>query len=695
MTPALQALQNSTTPDLTVLEIFSLIGYATGAALHLYLCWMLYSRYGLRRTEHSLLGLGLSLSFFHLGNFAAEIYKLIYGSIDTGRGSWWLNSAYSVAYVAVSFLPATLAHAHFRVWSWVDERAPRRFFRPLIIASYVPLILLPWVVYQLWSTSYQDPTERLSAFLMPFIFWIVVVFIECAMIDWIIASRSRGARERKFFQVFGAALAIIGALYIVTFVLGFGDWGTLGKYLVLIAYLSSIAPTTIVAYYIYRYRTFELVIRRSFVYAILASTIMVVYIYGIRRLSVALYERYNLRAEAVEALLILVVILLAGPLRRLTDGYLQRLFAREVGLYRGLVAQVGSAASHYGELAHFVEFAERRLREALELREICIVPGAGLQGETAEVCRLAEERQLTEIEDRSLLARLGALASYSLWREGRVVGLMIVRDTAQSLTAEKREVLSVLAGHIAVAIENCQLLEEKVKLERELAERERLASLGQMAMTVAHEIKNPLSAIKSITQVMREDEQVSSEYARDLDLITSEVDRLNRSVTQLLSFSRPSVIAASSAALGEIVENVLAILRSEAEDRQVQLVSRLATDPVLNGETSAAIKEILLNLALNAVQSVKSGGAVTIESEKTEGGQLSLAVTDDGLGIPLPLRDKIFEPFFTTKQRGTGLGLAIVARRVRELDGSIRLRSPLENGPGARFELVLPLHAKT
>jgi signal transduction histidine kinase len=216
-----------------------------------------------------------------------------------------------------------------------------------------------------------------------------------------------------------------------------------------------------------------------------------------------------------------------------------------------------------------------------------------------------------------------------------------------------------------------------------------------MAATVAHEIKNPLSAIKSITQVMQEDEEVSSEYGRDLELINSEVDRLNRSVTQLLSFSRPSVVATSSAALAEIVENVLAILRSEAEDRQVQLISRLETDPLLNGETSAAIKEILLNLALNAVQSVKHGGAVTIESKKTEVGDLSLAVMDDGQGIPLTLRDKIFEPFFTTKQRGTGLGLAIVARRVRELDGSIQLRSPLENGSGARFELVLPLNAQS
>jgi signal transduction histidine kinase len=671
-------------------EILRLIGFATGAALHLYLCWMLYSRYGIRRAERSLLGLGLSVGLWHLGNFAAAIYELVFEPIDLSGRLLWLKSANTVAYVALAFLPPFLAHAHFKVWAWFDERAPRKFFRPLIIAGYLPLVLLPWAVKQLWSDPYEEPTRKLSSLLLPFILWIVFVFVECALIDWLLARRLQAERERRFFEVFGISLAVIGALFLLTFVFGLRNWGMPGRYLDLIARLSSIVPTTIIAYYIYRYRYLELIIRRSFVYAILAALIMMVYIYGIRRVSIELYERYHVNVEVMEALLILVVILLAGPLRRLTDGYLQRLFAKEVGLYRELVAQVGSAASNYGELAHFVEFAERRLGEALELSEVSIVASNSAQLEVADVCRLAEDRQLTEIEDRALLDQLKALACYPLWREGRVVGLLIVRDAPQSLTAEKREVLTVLAGHIAVAIENCQLLEEKVKLERELAQQERMASLGQMAATVAHEVKNPLSAIKSITQVMREDEDVSHEYGRDLDLITSEVDRLNRSVTQLLSFSRPTVIAASQANVSEIVESIFAILRAETDEQAVELSSHLKADPALNGEISAALKEILLNLALNAIQAVKRGGRVDVESDFTQNGHLYLAVTDDGLGIPSTLREKIFEPFFTTKQRGAGLGLAIVARRVRELDGTIRLISPVTDGRGARFELTFP-----
>src|SRR5262249_32510367 len=258
----------------------------------------------------------------------------------------------------------------------------------------------------------------------------------------------------------------IAGLFLATYVFDARLWPVLGQYLDLLAKLSSIAPAAIVAYYIYRYRYLELVIRQSFVYAALAAVVMMVYIYGIRRFSLFLDARFKVRPEAVEALLILVLMFLAGPLRRLTEGYLHRLLASEVGLYRDLVAQVGAAGASYGELAHFIEFVEKRLVDALELNEVRIIPVSGAQSEEASICRIAEERQLTEIEEPALLERLDALASYILWRESRVVGLIVIRGAPQLLTAEKREVLAVLAGHIAVAVENCQLLEEKVKLER-------------------------------------------------------------------------------------------------------------------------------------------------------------------------------------------------------------------------------------
>ncbi len=683
---AIQVAPDGTSSALTPYEVLGLIGFATGAALHLYLCWLLYHRYGIRRAEGSLLGLGASIGLWHLGNFAASIHEMI----EIEGLAWWLKGANAVSYTALALLPPLLSHAHYRIWSWFDPRAPRRLQRPLIAIGYVPLILLPWAIARMLVDPYQPPETRLEPFQLPFILWIVAVFINCALIDWRLARKVTMERERRFFEVFGATLAGIGALFLLTYVVGAREWGIFGRYLDLLARLSSLGPTTIIAYYIYRYRYLELVIRQSFVYAILAAIVMMVYLFGIRRVSLALEISYGLRADVIEALLILVLIVLAEPIRRLTNHYLGRLFKREVGLYRGLVSQVGEAAAAYGELSRFIEFAEGKLREALELEEVRIIPRTELIGEAA--ADEAEERQLTEIEERGMLERLGSLAAYALWREGRVIGLLLVRGEAQTLSAEKREVLSVLAGHIAVAIENCRLLEEKVMLERKLAQRERLASLGQMAATVAHELKNPLSAIKSIAQVMREDESVRREYGRDLELIAGEVDRLNRSVTQLLSFSRPAVVAASSTPLSRIVEQVVALTAAEAEQAGAGLEVALEADPVFPGETAPAVQEALINLVINSIQSLKPGrdGRVTIESSTSGAGAIKLSVTDTGEGISQDLQGKIFEPFFTTRQRGTGLGLAIVQRRVIEAGGTVSVTSPVRDGNGTRFDLIFP-----
>ena len=672
------------------LEIIKLVGFATGAALHLHMCWLLLMRQGIREAERLFLWLGLSIGAWHLGNFLATIHDLL--GIPGLAG--WLKAANVVGYVGLAFLPPLLIHAHLRLWDWLDERAPRGIFRPWIWAGYVPLVLLPWVVKELWREPYEPPIDRLAPLLLPFMLWFVVVCWECALIDLRLARRVEAARERRFFGRLGATLAVIGGLFLLTYVVGARGWPGVGPYFDTAARLSSLVPTATIAYYIYRYRYLGLVIRQSFIYAAFAAAVMLIYFYVIRRLGLVLEERYQLRAGAVEALLTLGLMFLAEPMRELAERYVKRLFVREVGLYRELVAQVGEAGANSGNLAHFIGFVTRRLEEALGLSRVEIFAAASPPerwGEAAEVCRLAEERRLTQVEDEALLVRLGARACDVLWREGRVVGLLVAGGEPGELTAEKREVLAVLAGHIAVALENTQLLEEKVKLERELAAHERLAALGQMAATVAHEVKNPLSAIKSIAQVMREDDAVSREYGRDLDLITGEVDRLSRSVSQLLSFSRPAAVAASSSTLGEVVANVLALLRPDLEAEALEVTLNLGADPRLDGEVAGAVKEVLLNLALNAAQASGRGGRVQIESRADAEGRLRLAVGDDGLGVPPGMREKIFEPFFTTKQRGTGLGLAIVARRVREMGGTISVESPAEDGRGARFELVLPL----
>ncbi len=251
-----------------------------------------------------------------------------------------------------------------------------------------------------------------------------------------------------------------------------------------------------------------------------------------------------------------------------------------------------------------------------------------------------------------------------------------------SLDSTKEAVLGVLTGQIAIAIENCRLVEEKVRLERELMKRERLAALGQMAATVAHEVKNPLSAIKSIVQVMREEDE-RAPRGEDLRLIVGEIDRLNRTVTQLLSFSRPALADVRPVALRNLAQMVSRLLDPDAAVAGVALRAEVRNDREVPGAAAAAIREVLINLALNAIQATPPRGSVVVTLEGTDRGA-RLEVVDSGHGIPAPLQTKVREPFFTTKQRGTGLGLAIVERRLVELGGHLEIESPLQGSEGTR-----------
>ncbi len=260
-----------------------------------------------------------------------------------------------------------------------------------------------------------------------------------------------------------------------------------------------------------------------------------------------------------------------------------------------------------------------------------------------------------------------------------------------ALTTDVRAVLEVLSGQVALTLEDYRLIEENVRLERQVAQGERLAALGQMAAAVAHEVKNPLSAIKSIAQVMREDERLSTEYARDLDLIVGETDRLNRSVTQLLNFARHAPPAGQPTHADELARGVVELFRAEAAGKNVQVELYLEAHQLLDGAQASAVRDALSNLLLNALQATPAGGRVAVEVAAGDG-ELLFAVTDGGNGVPADLQQRIWEPFFTTKQRGTGLGLAIVRKRIEDAGGRVRLAPQATGGGkrGARFELRLP-----
>src|SRR5262249_54448639 len=156
--------------------------------------------------------------------------------------------------------------------------------------------------------------------------------------------------------------------------------------------------------------------------------------------------------------------------------------------------------------------------------------------------------------------------------------------------------LRALTGPIAGTIEDCKIVEEKIQLEKALIRQEHMANLGKMAAAIAHEIKNPLSSIKTIVKVMKEGAKLHEEDQRDLGFINSEIDRLNSSIIQLLNFSRPVAESRAAVPLSEMLQNTIQFLSRERGESPVRMECRIEEGLVLEQANPDSVKEILINL---------------------------------------------------------------------------------------------------
>jgi len=671
------------------LEILQLVGYSVGALLPLWMAIQLVShRSKLTALERMLALLALTMGGWHMSNLVITLHSLF----DLGYDHWTmiLRIADTVSVVSITFAYSFLLHVHLHLWANAHSRSLTRSEQLRVYLSYLPTVFLVLAIPLLWMGEYAPMFVKLKFFVIPFAFWIAYVLGLIAITEILIARQTANRSERRIMRTLAASFVGVGIVIFAALAFGVGEGTVAGLYLKTIANLGSLLPSVLLAYYIYRYRYLEIIIEESLVVVTFAMVVLTVYVFGIRTIGDWVTQRYGVKPGLVEALLILALALVAAPFRGWLAQRFQKLFERETALYKQIVSRIGSYAGQYKDLVELFQFVEERTSEVLGLRRLKILvmdeqPHEWVMG----VLQVSRASGWLPVEDNALLTEEGFKLAYPLRREEKVAGLLAVDAAGPSLTPDARSVIATLADQVAIAIDDSRLMEENVRLERELAERERLASLGRMAATVAHEIKNPLSAIKSIAQVMREDENLNNDYARDLNLIVGETDRLSQSVTQLLSFARRESPAEQALGTEELVRSVIDLFQAQAREHGISLSCDVRSDPHLPGKCVSAVRDALSNLLLNALQSTTRGGKVSL-SASVDKAELVIGVQDTGTGVPIELREQIWEPFFTTRQRGTGLGLAIVRKRVQEVGGSASLAN-FQNGQGALFLLRVPI----
>jgi two-component system sensor histidine kinase HydH len=236
-------------------------------------------------------------------------------------------------------------------------------------------------------------------------------------------------------------------------------------------------------------------------------------------------------------------------------------------------------------------------------------------------------------------------------------------------------------------------LTEVRALRKEIARNQRLASVGRLAAGVAHEIRNPLSSIKGFATYFLQRYKDIPQDQQTAGIMIQEVDRLNRVVGQLLEFARPVALSPKPTSLKNLIDRSLKLIGDRAAEKSIRLVASIAptADEVLIDPDR--INQVLLNLYLNAIEAMQTGGKLTVSAAiRPESGQLEIHVDDTGDGIRAENLSKIFDPYFTTKSSGTGLGLAIAYNVMDAMGGALRVQS--RPGHGTRFTLAVPAAGK-
>ena len=653
-----------------------LIGFTAGTLLMLF--WMVvilgYRRQ--RNFERVFFFLCLALFLFYSGSLLAINAQIYYAEPPPSLNIF----AQALICIGLIFLPPLILHLHLE---FAETRAlgrPKTWKRITLSLAYTPVLFFLGFWFPAPDRSHgfdlAVPGYSLGPLYLSWLF--LLVLFSCGW-DRKFAADAVGRPERRFHSYLWSSLCLVLLLIAgIHWPLAHLQRETVIALVTLLA-LVPLIPLTALIYFVQRHNFLNIGKQKNLLYAVSSAFVALLYLALVRRISDWIAP--VLPPEATAAILLFLLVIFIEPLQRTLGKSLRETAQREMDLVQRVTSEIQQQARQ-GTLSHLKTFIELRVREQFGLRSV------GLQFDSerlqpATIDHGSEPRAVMPFDPRE----------YPIFQNGRQIGVLHAEPHGAGISGDTAAALEFLCEQLPAAFELCRLIEEKLQLERELAERERMAALGQMAASISHNLKNPLGSIKTILQVQIESRDLPENFLHESKMVLEEVNRLSAKLNQLLQFSRPAILGQSVEArcdAGEVLREVTEVLRPEADRRGVSLDRPAIAEPMPAAIGKEALNDILTNLLVNALDAVSPEGHIRVSATQSNG-HCSLTVEDDGPGIPPDLQEKILQPFFTTKSQGTGLGLAIVARRVAEAKGHLDCQSPVHTGRGTRFQVCLPV----
>jgi len=495
--------------------------------------------------------------------------------------------------------------------------------------------------------------------------------------------------------------------------------------------------TLIFAYAMIRYRLLdiEIVLKRSLIYALLLLLLLLPCYFLVVWGQLAAFGTISYNFSLSTLVLLIVVGFIFPKMRFRTEEALERaLFQRRVD-YRETLLRSSKEMVSIVDIEQLSNRLVRTVARALGSEKASLYlldeikgsyklkTGVGIDKEPFEqtnvlsrddaVVRILQSQRECVVREELEMARedpnaqrvagrmgeLDAEISVPIISKEKLIGILNLghKEGKEIYSDEDIEVLSTLANQAAIAIENARLYENLKQSQNTLRRADRLSSLGLLTAGLAHEIRNPLVAIRTFTQLLPE--RYNDAEFRDgfQGLALKEVDRICGLINDLLSFARPSRPKVVQENMNDVIDGITRILESEAKEKNVEITRDFTGDLPTVWIDREQMKQVFMNLVLNAIQSMKNqGGALSISTRfhsRDQSGQpgqfVQVEIRDTGVGIPEGNLDHIFDPFFTNKDEGSGLGLSISHQIVQEHGGYIAVES--EVGAGTSFFVNIPV----
>ncbi|MDV5121562.1 MAG: ATP-binding protein [Candidatus Scalindua sp.] len=683
---------------MTFIEIVALIGFILGSILHTVLSIFIVQRKNKKGSELVFLFLVISVAAWHYGNAISLFSIMLFG-----KNIPVINQLSSdFAYMGMGVMPSLLLHTAILFLLESGRKIKKKTMITIITIIYLPVIPLTLTAVRIISFEEAHVLTSVSPFVKPFIIWLLFSIFASAVISRILSAKVEEVEEQKFhFSIFWI-LIFITFLVTFTVLLEGRTLPYVGEYMVLATMLSSIFPSIIFSYYVYRYNYMEFVLRRSVFYSFLAILVICFYYFGIRQLGKYLEFNYSVNAKVLEAVLIIALVYWFPKLKENIQGSMRRLFFKRIADSEYLLNDLSHQISTdlLIDLSRLLKNIVESIKKATAIKDVNLIlfKGGSTQvvggGENTLMARddlsntikyfdkgeiaVLDRHEITDASIINEMKRLEMFFVFPIFKDRMLTGLLTLGKSRRGmrLPTDNLEQLMIIANQISSAMAKAELIQEKLQLERKMYENEKLSSLGRLSTSVAHEVKNPLSSIKAIVQVLKEDFKNETKTQKSLSIIVEEIDRLTKVVNQLLVFAKPQGDSKTNVKISDLINKVLVVLKHEAKMNNIDIHLDMSNYLPLIVADEGSLTEVFFNIIHNAIQAMSEGGNLSISiTYEQKDNYIRVVFENSGPGISQEDIGKIFEPFYTTKQMGTGLGLAIVKKKLEEVKGLIHVES--------------------